>query len=183
MREGSFREDLFYRLNEITLRVPPLRDRIGDSVLLANFLLHKFTAQFGRRIRGYTADAVAAISTHRWPGNVRELENRVKRGVVMSEGGMITAADLELTAEAADAVYLDIRTARMQAEREVLKKALTQSKGTISKAAKLLGISRPTLYALLDAHGFAAGSVRRQAQGAGTALRLHESTSTTEDRG
>lgn len=183
MREGLFSEDLFYRLNEITLRVPPLRERSGDPVLLANFFLHKFKAQFGRRIRGYTADAISGIAAHRWPGNVRELENRVKRGVVMSESGLISAADLELTATADDAVYLDIRSARMQAEREVLKKALTQTRGTISKAAKLLGISRPTLYSLLEVHGLETGSARRQVQATGTALRLHEAGSTTEDGG
>ena len=182
MQQGSFREDLFYRLNEVTLRVPPLRERTGDPMLLANFFLQKFTAQFGRRIRGYTADAIAAISAHRWPGNVRELENRVKRSVVMSDSRMIAAGDLELARPAGDDLYLDIRTARMHAEREVLQKALTHSNGTISRAAKLLGISRPTLYALLETHGFETGSATRQVQGAGEVLRLRGVASGTEDR-
>jgi two-component system NtrC family response regulator len=158
MRQGSFREDLFYRLNAVTLRVPPLRDRAGDPVLLASFFLRKFAAQFGRRIKGFSADAIAAMSAYYWPGNVRDLENRVKRAVVMSEGRLIVASDLELpTAEDGiatdDGLQLDLRKARMRAEREVVQKAMTQSNGTISTAAKLLGISRPTLYALLETHG------------------------------
>ena len=175
MREGVFREDLFYRLNEVTLRVPPLRDRVGDSALLANLFLRRFAAQFGRRIRGYTADAIGAIAAYRWPGNVRELENRVKRAVVMSDGRLINASDLELAAPAVDASHLDIRTARLRAEREVIQKALSRSNGTISTAAKLLGVSRPTLYALLGTHGLATASESRQANGIAGALGLEAS--------
>ncbi|HVC54906.1 MAG TPA: PEP-CTERM-box response regulator transcription factor [Stellaceae bacterium] len=153
MQEGSFRDDLFYRLNEVTLRVAPLRERPGDPTLLASFFLHRFTAQFGRRIRGFTAEAIAAIAAHPWPGNVRELENRVKRAVVMSDGRLISASDLELAPPVISGHQLDIRLARLRAEREVVQKALSQSNGTISTAAKLLGISRPTLYTLLETHG------------------------------
>jgi two-component system, NtrC family, response regulator len=169
MRQGSFREDLFYRLNAVTLRVPPLRDRSGDPVLLASYFLREFAAQFGRRIKGFTADAIAALAAYRWPGNVRDLENRVKRAVVMSEGRLLAASDLELPVPAADGVppddglHLNIRKARMKAEREVVQKALTQSNGTISTAAKLLGISRPTLYALLETHGLGTVADGRQA--------------------
>ena len=171
MQEGRFRDDLFYRLNEVTLRVPPLRERAGDAALLANFFLQKFAAQFRRRIRGYTADAISAIASYRWPGNVRELENRVKRAVIMSDGRLISSSDLEL-APAADANHLDIRTARLRAEREVVQKALSQSNGTISTAAKLLGISRPTLYALLETHGLAPASESRSVSGVAGAVPL-----------
>ena len=151
--------------------MPPLRERAGEAALLANFFLRKFAAQFGRRIRGYTAEAISAIASYRWPGNVRELENRVKRAVIMSDGRLISASDLEL-APAADGNDLDIRTARLRAEREVVQKALSQSNGTISTAAKLLGISRPTLYALLETHGLATASESRLVSGVADAVRL-----------
>ncbi len=152
MAEGRFREDLFYRLNEIVIRIPPLRERGEDSVLLASFFLKRFNAQFDRRLRGFASDAIAAIAGNAWRGNVRELENRVKRAVVMADGPQITATDLEL----APAVMgdgdgdLDIRLARSRAERIVIHRALAQSNGNLSIAAKLLGVSRPTLYGLIE---------------------------------
>jgi two-component system NtrC family response regulator len=155
MRQGEFREDLFYRLNEVSLRVPPLRERAGDAALLANVFLRRSAAEFGRQIRGFSAPAMSAITGFNWPGNVRELENRVKRAVVMSEGRVIGPADLELGPDAGGIVDLDIRVARMKAERQVIQLALAQSNGVISAAAKLLGISRPTLYDLLEEHGLA----------------------------
>jgi two-component system, NtrC family, response regulator len=155
MANGEFREDLFYRLNEVTIRVPPLRDRAGDPVLLANFFLNHFATEFRRRVKGFSPAAMTAITAHNWPGNVRELENRVKRAVVMSEQPVIEPADLELAA-AADQADLDIRVARTRVERQMIQLALARSNGRISTAAKLLGISRPTLYALMDAHGMSA---------------------------
>ncbi len=152
---GRFREDLFYRLNPVTVRIPPLRDRPGDAVLLARFFLNRFNREFGRSIRNFADDAVAAMNAHSWPGNVRELENRMKRAVVMSDARLISAADLELSAGQEDATVYDLRAARMRAEREVIQKALARSDGVLATAAKLLGISRPTLYSLLDAHGLA----------------------------
>jgi len=152
MAGGEFREDLFYRLNEVTMRVPPLRDRVGDPVLLANYFLNNFVTEFRRRIKGFSAAAMSAIAAHNWPGNVRELENRVKRAVVMSERSVIEPADLEL-APAADQSDLDLRVARTRVERQMIQLALARSNGIIATAAKLLGISRPTLYALMDAHG------------------------------
>jgi two-component system NtrC family response regulator len=151
--EGTFRGDLFYRMNAVTIRIPPLRERGGDPLLLANYFLAKFNPEFGRNIRGFTEAANAALSAHGWPGNVRELENRMKRAVVMAEGRMIDAPDLELAPAALAAVPLDLRAARMRAEREVLQLALARSNGTLSVAAKLLGISRPTLYGLMEVHG------------------------------
>ena len=157
--EGRFREDLFYRLNSVSVRIPPLRDRPGDPVLLARFFLHRFNREFGRNLRGLTTEATAAILGHAWPGNVRELENRMKRAVVMSEGTLVDTADLELAAPADDAALnLDLRTARNRAEREVVQLALARANGTLTQAARLLGISRPTLYALLETHGLVAAA-------------------------
>ncbi|MCW3476910.1 PEP-CTERM-box response regulator transcription factor [Limobrevibacterium gyesilva] len=153
--EGRFRNDLFYRLNSVTVRIPPLRDRPGDAMLLARYFLSRFNREFGRNIRGFTEEAISAISGHAWPGNVRELENRMKRAVVMADARLIDAADLELAPGATDPHGLDLRAARLRAEREVLQKALARSNGTLATAAKLLGISRPTLYTLMEAHGVA----------------------------
>ena len=153
VNEGTFRGDLFYRMNAVTVRIPPLRERGGDALLLANFFLGKFNREFGRNIRGFTETANAAISAHAWPGNVRELENRMKRSVVMAERRMIDAADLELAPATQAVMPLDLRAARLRAEREVLQLALARANGTLSVAAKLLGISRPTLYGLMEVHG------------------------------
>ena len=151
--QGTFRGDLFYRMNAVTVRIPPLRDRGGDVALLANFFLNRFNQEFGRNIRGFTDPAVAAMNTHTWPGNVRELENRMKRAVVMAEKRLIEPSDLELAATTDDLPDLDLRSARLRAEREVIQIALARSNNTLSAAARMLGISRPTLYGLMEAHG------------------------------
>lgn len=151
--DGTFRGDLFYRMNAVTIRIPPLRDRGGDALLLANYFLSRFNREFGRNIRGFTEAAAAALSAHAWPGNVRELENRLKRAVVMTERRMLDAADLELASASETSLPLDLRAARLRAEYEVLQLALARANGTLSVAAKLLGISRPTLYGLMEAHG------------------------------
>jgi two-component system, NtrC family, response regulator len=152
MAEGRFREDLYYRLNEVTVQVPPLRERAADVVVLASFFLSRFAAEYGRVARGFNATALAALRDHPWPGNVRELENRVKRAVVMTDGPLLSAADLGLTAPGEDTQSLTIRDARARAEREVLQLALSQAGSNLTKAAKLLGISRPTLYDLMQQH-------------------------------
>ena len=156
--DGRFRNDLFYRLNSVTIRIPPLRDRPGDAMLLARFFLGRFNREFGRSLRGFSEEAIAAISVHPWPGNVRELENRMKRAVVMADGRVIEAADLELAAGAVETQDLDLRGARLRAERDVLQRAIARSNGTLATAAKLLGISRPTLYTLMEAHGLGAAA-------------------------
>jgi two-component system NtrC family response regulator len=156
--EGRFRNDLFYRLNSVTVRIPPLRERPGDAMLLARYFLSRFNREFSRNLRGFSEEAISAISVHGWPGNVRELENRMKRAVVMADGKLVEAVDLELAPGAGDAEDLDLRSARLRAEREVLQKALARSNGTLAAAAKLLGVSRPTLYTLLEAHGLSAGA-------------------------
>jgi two-component system, NtrC family, response regulator len=152
MAEGRFREDLYYRLNEVTVQVPPLRERAADLVVLASFFLSRHAAEYGRLVRGFSASALAALRDHPWPGNVRELENRIKRAVVMTDGPLLSAADLGLTAPGEDTQSLTIRDARARAEREVLQLALAQAGSNLSKAAKLLGISRPTLYDLMQQH-------------------------------
>jgi two-component system NtrC family response regulator len=124
-----------------------LRERAADTVLLASFFLSRFAAEYGRSARGF-----AALRDHPWPGNVRELENRVKRAVVMTDGPLLSVADLGLTALGEDTQSLTIRDARARAEREALQVALAQAGSNLSKAAKLLGISRPTLYDLMQQH-------------------------------
>ncbi len=150
--EGRFREDLYYRLNEVTVQVPPLRERAADVVVMASFFLSRFAAEYGRLVRGFSASALAALRDHPWPGNVRELENRIKRAVVMTDGPLLSAVDLGLTPPGEDTQSLTIRDARARAEREVLQLALAQAGSNLSKAAKLLGISRPTLYDLMQQH-------------------------------
>ena len=152
MAEGRFREDLYYRLNEVTVQVPPLRERASDAVVLASFFLTRFAAEYGRPARGFSATALAALRDHPWPGNVRELENRVKRAVVMTDGPLLSAADLGFATVGEEPQSLTIRDARARAEREALQLALAQAGSNLSKAAKLLGISRPTLYDLMQQH-------------------------------
>ena len=152
MSEGRFREDLYYRLNEVAIRVPPLRERLGDAVFLASFFLRRFAAEYDRPVRGFGPGTLAALKDHSWPGNVRELENRVKRAVVMADGPLLSPTDLGLSTPGEEPQSLFIRAARARAEREVLQLALAQAGANLSKAAKLLGISRPTLYDLMQQH-------------------------------
>jgi len=154
--QGRFRGDLFYRLNPLTVRIPPLRDRGGDKLLLARHFLTQYAREFARPVRGFAEDALMALAAHSWPGNIRELENRIKRAVLMSEQRLVSAADLELAAGVEDMTAYDLRAARSRAERDVVQRALARSNGTLATAARLLGISRPTLYTLLDAHGLSA---------------------------
>ena len=150
IQQGGFREDLFYRLAEIVVRIPSLAERHGDPVLLAKVFLKRFAAEMNPSVTGFAADALAVIDAHEWPGNVRELENRVKRAVIMADGKLVNADDLDLGADdEADADVLNLKTAREAADRRVIRHALARSEGNISSTAKLLGISRPTLYDLL----------------------------------
>jgi two-component system NtrC family response regulator len=153
MVEGRFREDLYYRLAEIVVELPPLRERPGDAVLIARHLLEAYAREQGRPLIGFSPDALQAIDAYAWPGNVRELQNRLKRAVLMAEGRRITAADLDLEGPHGRAAGLELRRARERAEREALARALARTGGNISQAASLLGISRPTLYDLLRQHG------------------------------
>ncbi len=150
MEKGAFREDLYYRVNEITLQLPSLRERTGDAVLLAQAFLQKFIRDRGKSLRGFSDEALAAIEAHHWPGNVRELENRVKRATIMAEGNRIEPEDLELAAPKDDDMPLNLREVREHAERRALQRAMGLAQGNMSKAAQMLGISRPTLYDLLN---------------------------------
>ncbi len=148
--EGRFREDLFYRLAEIVVRIPGLAERPGDAVLLAKAFMARFAREMNPAVKGFAPDALAAIDAWPWPGNVRELENRVKRAVIMADGKLIGAEDLDLSAgEEGEAQALNLKSAREMADRKVIRHALARSEGNISSTAKLLGISRPTLYDLL----------------------------------
>ena len=154
--EGRFRGDLLYRLNPMTVRIPALRERGGDAVLLARFFLGREAQGFGRRLRGFDQGALAAIEAYRWPGNVRELLNRVRRAALMADGPGIAASDLELAPAGQDDAPIDLRTVRARAEREALGRALGRCGGSLSEATRLLGVSRPTLYTLLETHGLEA---------------------------
>ena len=148
--EGTFREDLFYRLAEIVVKIPTLAERPGDATLLAKAFLNRFAAEMNPQVKGLASDALAAIDGWAWPGNVRELENRVKRAVIMADSKLVSAADLDLDGDGEEeGDILNLKSAREQADRKVIRHALARSEGNISSTAKLLGISRPTLYDLL----------------------------------
>ena len=148
--EGTFREDLFYRLAEVVVRIPALSERPGDAVLLSKHFLARFAAEMNPQVQGFAPDALAAIDAWSWPGNVRELENRVKRAVIMADGKLVNAEDLDLDERGdVDEKALNLKQAREAADRRMIRQAMARSQGNISMTAKLLGISRPTLYDLL----------------------------------
>ena len=150
--EGAFREDLFYRLSEMVLTIPPLRERAGDAALLAHVFVRRFGEANGRGKLTLRDDALDAIAAHGWPGNVRELENCIKRAVIMADGNAITAEDLGLQG-AEEAENLNLRQVREEAERAAVLKVMARVDGNIARAAELLGVSRPTLYDLLNRFG------------------------------
>jgi two-component system NtrC family response regulator len=154
--EQRFREDLFFRISEVTVQVPPLRERRSDSVVLAHVFLRRAGAAIGKPKRGFTDEAMAAIGAHRWPGNVRELENKVRSAVIMSDGPLVTAEDLGLVAPAEVGEgqgLLNLREVRSRAERTAINQALSVAGGNVSRAAEMLGITRPTLYDLMQRYG------------------------------
>ena len=154
--DGSFREDLYYRLAEIVVKIPALAERQGDAILLARHFVHRFAAM-NPQVKGLAPDAVAAIEGWGWPGNVRELENRMKRAVIMADGKQITAADLDLAPLDGDGDdVINLKAIRDAADARAVRRALARTEGNVSNAAKLLGISRPTLYDLMKAHGVSA---------------------------
>jgi two-component system NtrC family response regulator len=162
--DGAFREDLYYRLAEIVITVPPLRARVGDKALLAHAFVQRYAGE-NRRSIALAPDAVQAIEQHGWPGNVRELDNVMKRAVIMSEGARIHARDLGLGPSSQVSEPLNLRVVREAAERESVLRALGQSNGNLSRAAELLGVSRPTLYDLVNRFGLkreTAGTVKEE---------------------
>ncbi len=150
IKEQQFRQDLYFRVGEITIDVPPLRDRRGGATVLAHSLLRKFGALNGRPKRGFTEDALAALETYSWPGNVRELENRIKTAVIMSEGALITAQDLNLAGATQETHLFNLKEVRARAESQAIRHALAITDGNISRTSELLGVSRPTLYDLMQ---------------------------------
>jgi two-component system NtrC family response regulator len=151
--QQRFREDLYFRLAEIVVDIPPLRERKGDAVLLAHAFLRRFADEQHRGALRFTDDAIAAIEQYRWPGNVREVINVVKRAAIMAEGNRATRDDLALPVdekEADDAGTLDLRQVRERAERDAVVTALARTDGNIVKASEMLGVSRPTLYDLMN---------------------------------
>jgi len=148
---GSFRDDLYYRLAEIVVMIPSLAERAGDAVLLARHFVTRFARSMNPKVHGLGPDAAEAIDAHGWPGNVRELENRIKRAVIMADGRTVSAADLDLGARQADdqSLAINLRAAREVADRRAIRQAMARTENNISSAAKLLGISRPTLYDLI----------------------------------
>lgn len=151
---GRFREDLFYRLAEIVVNIPPLRDREGDAALLAHAFTRRFATEQSRGAIALSPEAVAAIEAHRWPGNVRELENCIKRAVIMADGALITPDDLGLDeAKEAGEEFFNLRQVREEAERRAIVQVLARVDGNIVRASEMLGISRPTLYDLMNRFG------------------------------
>jgi two-component system NtrC family response regulator len=148
--DGRFREDLYYRLAEIVVRIPSLAERPGDAALLARHFLRRYARQMNAGVKGFAPDALAAIDAWGWPGNVRELENRVKRAVIMADGKQVTAADLDL--DDGEAEPINLKAIREEADRRAIRHALARAQGNISGTARLLGISRPTLYDLMKAY-------------------------------
>ncbi len=147
--EGRFREDLYYRLAEIVVKIPPLAERLGDATLLAHAFLTKFNKAHSRHLKGFTPEALDVINRWAWPGNVREMENRMKRAVIMSEGPRINALDLDLDGQLGEPEMLNLKSVREDADRRAIHTAIVRTDGNISNAAKLLGISRPTFYDLV----------------------------------
>lgn len=147
--DKEFRDDLYYRLAEVPVHIPRLTERQGDAVLLAKHFLSRFAREMNPSIKGFAASALTAIDQWDWPGNVRELENRVKRAVIMAEGKFISVDDLQFDLIDDDDRILNLKAAREAADRHAIGRAIARTEGNISNAAKLLGISRPTLYDLL----------------------------------
>ena len=150
IEEGGFRDDLYYRLGVVTIHLPPLRERENDILVLATALLQRYANENKKKITGFTKQAVHAIEMHRWPGNIRELENRIKRAVIMAEGTRVTPEDLELVSPFKKYEGQGLREAREGLERDFIQRAISRNKGNITQAAEELGVSRPTLYELME---------------------------------
>ena len=152
---GTFREDLYFRLAVVVTKLPPLRDRGEDVAIVAKDFLHRYGTQHGKRSVTFAPDAIRALIRYRWPGNVRELQNRVQRAVILADGKRVTAQDMELTAALEDLPPQTLREARESVERDLVVDALRRHSGRITSAAAELGISRPTLYELMEKLGIA----------------------------
>jgi len=159
MEQGTFREDLFYRISEIIIDIPSLRNRPGDAVVIARVFLDRYAKKMKRRISGFTKEAVAAIERYGWPGNIRELENKIKRAVILEDGDKISAGalELEVSSELTGFASVNLKQARETLEKQLLTRVLSQFGGNISQAAAELGVSRPTFYAMMKKYDFEPG--------------------------
>jgi len=153
INKGKFRLDLYYRISEIVIDIPPLREREGDAIVIAIAFLKKYCVLHNKKIKNFTAEALAAIEAYLWPGNIRELENKIKRAVILSDDVNITSKDLEIEKNTNTTMHVNLKEVRESAEIVAIKNALIHSKNNISKTAKLLGITRPTLYSLIEKYG------------------------------
>jgi two-component system NtrC family response regulator len=153
MKNKQFREDLYYRLGVMVISLPPLRDRVGDLLFLARAFLERFAAKNHKKVSGFTQQAIRAMESHGWPGNVRELENRIERAVIMAKTPKLTADNLQLSATAEKYQGMKLKEARESLEKELVLKALVKNKGNLTKVAAELGISRPTLYEMMEKLG------------------------------
>ncbi len=150
IQKQLFREDLYYRLSEITVSIPPLRERLGDPVVIARIFLAKFASEFKKTVRKFSPDALEAIENYTWPGNVRELENKIKRAVIMAEGNKVTRNDLDIPVCLIEPLAFNLKQVRDNAEKNAIARAISYADGNVSKAAELLGVTRPTLYNLME---------------------------------
>ena len=152
VKDQSFREDLFYRVGEINIMIPPLKDRDDDVVLLAKTFLNMYAQDYKSSVKGFSQEAINAMLNHSWPGNIRELQNKIKSAVVLAEGSYVDADDLDLTNTSApkEELVFNLREVRENAETKAIRKAYHQAEQNMSKAAELLGVTRPTLYSLID---------------------------------
>lgn len=156
MTQQLFRQDLYYRINELPIEIPPLRKRDADAVVLARAFLKQCAEENERAVNGFTDDAVRAIEKYPWPGNVRELENKIKTAVILSDSKRITAEDIGLEVDD-DPMSLNLRALREQVERQAIQKAISLNNGNVSRTAEMLGVTRPTLYALLQKYHMSVG--------------------------
>lgn len=150
INQKSFREDLYYRLSEVTINIPPLRERVGDAVVMARVMLTKFSQEFKKPIKRFTEEALMAINNYAWPGNVRELENKIKRAIIMAEDQQITIADLDLPQNQAPSFAFNLKQIKDSVEKEAILRAIHYCHGNLSRASALLGVTRPTLYNLME---------------------------------
>jgi len=157
IERNEFRDDLFYRISEVTLRIPPLRSRPGDAAVLAQVIMERRAREHGRTLKGFTPEALQAIQAHSWPGNIRELENRISAAVIMAEGKHIGVDELGFEVDAGSSRWLNLREVRSRAEGEAVRQALVITRGNLSRAAELLGVTRPTLYDLIEKLGIELG--------------------------
>jgi len=153
IEQKRFREDLFYRISEITVNIPPLRERNGDAIVIARAILNKCTQKHNKVVSGFNSDALDAISHYSWPGNIRELENKINRAVVMAENKRLTCEDLELEDVAQHDLPFNLKQVKDAAEQDVVRRALEYAEGNVTKASELLGVARPTLYTLMTKYG------------------------------